>query len=80
MTERFPTEVRATASAFCYHLGTIAGGIVPPLITHFAVDYNLGFSIPMLVGRVIGGASWCLALFLGPETRGKEMVPDLVLA
>ena len=48
--------------------------------TYFAVDYNLGFSIPMLVGCVIGGASWCLALFLGPETKGKEMVPDLVLA
>ena len=80
MTERFPTEARATASAFCYHLGTIFGGIVPPLITYFAVDYSLGFSIPMLVGCVIGAASWCLALYLGPETRGKEMVPDLVLA
>jgi hypothetical protein len=33
-----------------------------------------------LVGCIIGGGSWCLALFLGPETRGKEMVPDLVLA
>src|SRR5712691_2358594 len=80
MTERFPTEVRATASAFCYHLGTILGGIVPPLITYFAVDYNLGFSLPMLVGFCIGAASWCLALFFGPETRGKEMVADLVLA
>jgi len=80
MTERFPTEVRATASAFCYHLGTIFGGIVPPLITYFAVNYDLGFSIPMLVGCVIGSVSWCLALYLGPETRGKEMSADLVLA
>jgi SHS family lactate transporter-like MFS transporter len=80
MTERFPTEVRATASAFCYHLGTIFGGIVPPVITYFAVDHNMGFSIPMLVGFVIGAGSWCIALFLGPETKGKEMVPDLVLA
>jgi MFS transporter, SHS family, lactate transporter len=80
MTERFPTEVRATASAFCYHLGTIFGGIVPPVITYFAVNHNMGFSIPMLVGLVIGAGSWCIALFLGPETRGKEMVPDLVLA
>jgi hypothetical protein len=29
---------------------------------------------------LIGGGSWCLALFLGLETKGKEMVPDLVLA
>jgi MFS transporter, SHS family, lactate transporter len=80
MTERFPTEVRATASAFCYHLGTIFGGIVPPLITYFAVDHNMGFSIPMLVGCVVGGASWCIALYFGPETRGKEMSAELVLA
>jgi SHS family lactate transporter-like MFS transporter len=80
MTERFPTEARATAAAFCYHLGTILGGIVPPVITYFAVDHDLGFSRPMLVGCVIGAASWCLALYFGPETRGKDMVPDLVLA
>jgi MFS transporter, SHS family, lactate transporter len=80
MTERFPTEVRATAAAFCYHLGTIFGGIVPPLITFFALNYNIGFSVPMLVGCLIGGGSWCLALFFGPETKGKEMVADLVLA
>ena len=80
MTERFPTEVRATASAFCYHLGTIFGGLVPPVITYFAVNYNMSFSIPMLAGCVIGSVSWCLALFLGPETKGKDMVPDLVLA
>jgi len=80
MTERFPTEVRATASAFCYHLGTIFGGLVPPVITYFAVNYNMSFAIPMLVGCVIGSVSWCLALFLGPETKGKDIVPDLVLA
>jgi SHS family lactate transporter-like MFS transporter len=80
MTERFPTEVRATAAAFCYHLGTIFGGLVPPIVTYFALNYQIGFSYPMLVGCLIGGGSWCLALFFGPETRGKEMVADLVLA
>jgi MFS transporter, SHS family, lactate transporter len=53
---------------------------VLPDVPYFALNYQLGFSIPMLVGCIIGGGSWCLALFLGPETRGKEMVPDLVLA
>jgi len=80
MTERFPTEVRATAAAFCYHLGTIFGGLVPPIVTYFALNYQIGFSYPMLVGCLIGGGSWCLALFFGPETKGKEMVADLVLA
>src|SRR6266566_1623736 len=30
LAERFPTEVRATASAFCYHQGAILGGLVAP--------------------------------------------------
>ena len=29
LNERFPTEVRATATAFCYHQGAIWGGFVP---------------------------------------------------
>jgi hypothetical protein len=34
----------------------------------------------MLIGACLGSASWCLALFLGPETKGKDLSPDLVLA
>ena len=33
LSERFPTEVRATASAFCYHQGAIFGGFVPLVLT-----------------------------------------------
>src|SRR5580704_5918421 len=29
LSERFPTEVRATAAGFCYHQGAIWGGFVP---------------------------------------------------
>src|ERR1700675_871297 len=56
LNERYPTEVRATASAFSYHVGAIAGGLVPPLLTYFATDpsWNLGFAIPMLIGRCSG--------------------------
>src|SRR5262245_25173521 len=42
LTERFPTEVRGTASPFCYHFGTILGGLMPPAITYLAVDKGLG--------------------------------------
>jgi hypothetical protein len=43
LTERFPIEVRGTASAFCYHFGTILGGLVPPAVTFLAVDKGMGF-------------------------------------
>jgi MFS transporter, SHS family, lactate transporter len=80
LNERYPTEVRATASAFSYHVGAIAGGFVPPLLTYFAVDWGLGFAIPMLLGTMLGLVNFIVSLLLGPETRGREMVPDLVIA
>jgi MFS transporter, SHS family, lactate transporter len=54
LTERFPTEVRGTASAFCYHFGTILGGLVPPAVTFLAVDKGMGFPQPMLYGTILG--------------------------
>jgi MFS transporter, SHS family, lactate transporter len=80
MTERFPTEVRATASGFCYHQGAIFGGLMGPLIAYFATTWDLGFALPMLIGTWAGLASFILAVLCGPETRGKEMVADVTLA
>jgi SHS family lactate transporter-like MFS transporter len=79
LTERFPTEVRATASAFCYHQGAIWGGFVPLAITFLARDYGLGLAVAMLVGTVFGCVSFAVALLLGPETKGTVMVPDVVV-
>jgi MFS transporter, SHS family, lactate transporter len=80
LAERFPTEVRATASGFVYHQGAIFGGLTAPIITYFAVNWHFGFAIPMLVGTVLASLSVALAVMAGPETRGKELVPDLVVA
>jgi len=80
LTERFPTEVRATASAFCYHQGAIWGGFVPLILSFAATYYNVGLALPMLVGTMAGGLSFSLALLCGPETKGKELVSDLVIA
>ena len=79
LTERFPTEVRATASAFCYHQGAIWGGFVAPVISLLASNLGTGLAVPMLIGTVVGCASFVLALLLGPETKGTVMVPDLVV-
>ena len=79
LTERFPTEVRATASAFCYHQAAIFGGAVAPILTYFAVDYQLGFAIPMLIGTTFGLVSVVIALLLSPETKGHVFTSDLVV-
>jgi MFS transporter, SHS family, lactate transporter len=75
--ERFPTEIRATAAAFCYHAGAVVGGFVPPVLTYFAVEQHMGFAVPMLIGTVGGLISFVVTLFFSPETMGKTMVPDL---
>jgi MFS transporter, SHS family, lactate transporter len=80
LCERFPTEVRATASGFCYHQGAIFGGLVPPVLTYIAVNYGVGLGVPMLAGTAVGVVSYICALLLSPETKGKVLAADLVLA
>ena len=77
LTERFPTEVRSTAAGFCYHQGAIWGGFVAPILTYFAINYGVGFGIPMMIGTCAGAVVFIIALLLGPETKGMVMVGDL---
>jgi MFS transporter, SHS family, lactate transporter len=77
LTERFPTEVRATASAFCYHFGALLGGSVPFVLTYLAVDLNWGFAQAMLYGIIIGACVTVTALLLSPETKGKSMTAEI---
>ena len=80
LSERFPTEVRATAGGFVYHQGAIFGGLVAPILAYLATTWQLGFAIPMLIGTTVACVSLVLAMAISPETRGKELVPDLVVA
>ena len=78
LTERFPTEVRSTATGFCYHFGIVVGGLVPLAISHVAVEQHMGFAVPMLIGTVAGSVSVILALLFSPETKGKVFVAELM--
>ncbi len=80
LNERFPTEIRATASAFCYHQAAIFGGFVPLILTASAEYFGTGLAEPMIVATWIGCIAWSLAAYYGPETKGTVMAPDLVVA
>ena len=80
LNERFPTEIRATASAFCYHQAAIFGGFVPLILTASAEYFGTGLAEPMIVATWIGCLAWSLAAYYGPETRDTAIVPDLVVA
>jgi MFS transporter, SHS family, lactate transporter len=78
LTERFPTEVRGTASGFCYHFGAVIGGFVTPLSSYFAVERHMGFATPMLIATLVGSVGVILALLVSPETKGKVLGAELM--
>ena len=80
LSERFPTEVRATASGFCYHQGAIWAGFTGPILTYFAVSQPAGFTIPMLVTTTGAAIVFVITLLYSPETKGKVLVSEITLA
>jgi SHS family lactate transporter-like MFS transporter len=78
MSERFPTEVRSTANGVCYHAAVIFAALVPPLISYFAVEQEMGFAVPMLIGTIAGALNVIIAVLMGPETKGKVFIPELM--
>jgi MFS transporter, SHS family, lactate transporter len=79
LSERFPTEVRATAAGFCYHQGAVFGGMVAPVLTYIAVNFHVGFGVAMMVGTTVGLISFIIAVLLGPETKGQVFHSDVVV-
>jgi len=77
LCERFPTEVRGTASGFIYHQGAIWGGLVAPVLTYLAVNMKLGFAMPMMISTMFFLVLVVIAVLLGPETKGKRFTSDL---
>ena len=80
LSERFPTEVRATAVAFCFHQGAIWGGAISPLLVWYATAHQMTLAGPILLTTVVGLAIFLLAVFLSPETKGKVLVAELTVA
>jgi MFS transporter, SHS family, lactate transporter len=80
LNERFPTEVRATASGFCYHQGAIWGGLSGPLLVGYAASHHVALSGPILVTTIVGLVIMIGSVLLGPETKGKVLVAELELA
>ena len=74
LNERFPTEIRATASAFCYHQAAIFGGLVPLVLTYFAEHFGTGLSalfvsIPLLGRKISTSSAWRTCLLASTKQR-----------
>lgn len=72
LSERFPTDVRGVGTGFSYHVGVGIGSLGPLLIGALQDD---GMDLRSAMLRCIVGAGMALLvlLWLGPETRGKEL-------
>jgi SHS family lactate transporter-like MFS transporter len=79
LSERFPTEVRATAVAFCFHQGAIWGGLISPLLVLYATTHKVGLSGPILVTTIVGLAVFLFAVLMSPETKGRVLLAELTV-
>src|SRR4029077_20918192 len=77
LSERFPTEVRPTASGCIYHQGAIWGGLIAPVLPYLAVQMNFGFAMPMMISTIFFLVLVVISVLLGPETKGQTLTADL---
>jgi MFS transporter, SHS family, lactate transporter len=77
LCERFPTEVRATASGFVYHQGAIFGGFIAPILSYFANEMHMGYAMPMMISTTAFTVLVVTFVLMGPETRGKHLTAEL---
>jgi SHS family lactate transporter-like MFS transporter len=70
--ERFPPEVRGVGPGFCYHAGSAIGGAPMPYILGAVQDHGIsavnGMSVAMITSAVLAA----IAVWSGPETRGRD--------
>ena len=72
LSERFPTEARAVGTGFAYHVGAGLGAFTPFLIGGLR-DRGMSLANAMLRCIAAGGLLVLVMLWLGPETRGREL-------
>ena len=72
LSERFPTEARGVGTGFSYHVGVGFGAFAPYLIG-VLTDAGTALQTAMFWCVIGGGIGVIALLWLGPETRGREL-------
>jgi MFS family permease len=75
LSERFPTAVRGVGSGFAYHAGAALGSITPTVVGRLR-DSGWPLAEAMAVCIVSSLLVVVVMLWLGPETRGRELSAD----
>jgi SHS family lactate transporter-like MFS transporter len=72
LSERFPTDARGVGTGFAYHVGVGIGALGPYLIGALQ-DGGMDLRTAMLWCIATAGVAVLALLWLGPETRGKQL-------
>jgi len=72
VTERYPTEARGVGPGFCYHAAAAIGAIMPILIG-WMNDRGTPLATAMAVPIAIALSCSAAFIWLGPETRGRQL-------
>lgn len=72
LAERFPTDARGVGTGFAYHLG-VGIAASSPYIVGALQDGGMDLRQAMLMCIAGGGTMILLLLWLGPETRGRQL-------
>jgi SHS family lactate transporter-like MFS transporter len=72
LNERFPTAARAAGAGFAYHLGAAASSLMP-FVVGAMQDRGIALRAAMAGCIAITGALIVVLIWLGPETRGREL-------
>jgi hypothetical protein len=70
--ERFPAEVRGAGPGFCYHAGAAIGALMPTLLGALR-DRGIDLVNGMTIAMVISAICALIAIWSGPETRGRTL-------
>jgi SHS family lactate transporter-like MFS transporter len=70
--ERFPADVRGAGPGFCYHAGAAIGATMPLLLGALR-DQGINLVNGMSIAMVISGVCALIAIWSGPETRGRKL-------
>lgn len=72
LSERFPTATRATGASLAYHVGVGLGAFTPYVV---GALQDRGMALPAVMAACIAasGLLMILLVWLGPETRGRQL-------
>jgi SHS family lactate transporter-like MFS transporter len=72
LSERFPTVARAAGAGLAYHVGAAASSLMPFLVGAMQ-DRGVDLASAMAGCIAVTGTLVVMLLWLGPETRGREL-------